>query len=379
MAINIDNSNTGTLTFSPPSSGGNYTLTFPSTAGTNGDALYIDASGNLVFGTASLLGFTTAINNTGVNATVFVTSITASGGSTNQHFALMGSDQFSSLLMLAIPDGTTTGGDARSNSSLDFQMSRSASNQVASGVSANLIGTYLTTAGEWSTAIGCNQSGIYNSSSGLYQNVAIAASSLGGTTPVDAQTSLNTCTNFYNSGYTNEGNFQFTSTGYWLSNVSQAAHVFSCRELSTNANSQIATRRLLWALTSAGSPSTVLTADGNALTLYNGLRAQNTNTCQLLEVRYVGVGIVAGISVTPTDFLVGYVQIFATKGATAATQTATAISNTVIQSGGAGAGWSVSIGANTTLGCPTITANGSSSSTVRWIAFIMTAEVAAQA
>lgn len=383
MAINIDNSNTGTLTFSPPSSGGNYTLTFPSTAGVNGDSLYIDASGNLLFGTASLYGFTTAINNTGVNATVFVSSITASGGSTNQHFAFNAfggfAGQYSSLLMMAIPDGTATGGNVRGDNALDFQLVRSGNNQVASGTKANLIGTYQSATGNYATLIGTSGGAMSNvSSSAGTQMVGIAASNLTSTNPINAEMSLNTCTTFFTASSSNEGQYQFTSTGDWLGNVSKAVHLFGCRELSTTANSQMATRRLIWCLTSGTTPI-VMTADGNSLTAFNGLGTQNFNTCQLLEVKYIGVATVAGIFATPADFLVGSVQIFSTKGATAATQTATAISNTVIQSGGLGSGWTVTVAANTTLGCPTVTATGSGATIVRWIAFVMTAEVSAQA
>lgn len=378
MAINIDSSNTGILTLSPPTSGGNYTLILPSTAGTTGDALYVDGSGNLVFGTAGLTGFTTAINSTGVNTTVFVSSITASGGTTNQHFSMNAFDANSSLLMLSIPDGTATGGDSRGALSLDLQRSKSSNTQVAWGSNANLIGSRLSAGGNWTTTIGGNQNAVANAAGAGVQRVYINTANCSGTTPSSAEVSLNTATIFYDGTATNQGAFQFTSTGYYLGNVSQFAHIFSCRQLSTTANSQLATRRIIYGV-STGATTVVLTADGNAINAANNLGAQNNNTCQMLEVRYIAVAQTANVTTTPTDYLVGWTQIFATKGVGAATQTASSTFNGVAFQGGAATGWTVTVGANTTLGCPTFSGTGSAGLTVRWMAFVMTAEVTAQA
>jgi len=379
MAINLDSTNTGVLTLSPPTSGGNYTLVLPSTAGTVGDALYVDGSGNLLFGVPSLTGFTTAINNTGVNATNFVSVITASGGTANQHFSFSAFDSNSSLLMLAIPNGAASGGDSRGPSSLDLQLSRSSNTQIAYGTYSNLIGTYLCAAGNWATLIGDYQGSANNSSSSAgVQRVSISTTNLSGTTPASSEVSLNTCSSFFNGSSTSKGAFQFTSTGYYAGNASQFAHIFGCRELSTTENSQLATRRIIYGVT-VGAVTTVLTADGNAITANNNLGTVNNNTCQMLEVRYVGVAQTATVTTTPTDYIVGWTQIFATKAASAATQTATNSFNGVVFQGGAATGWSTSVAANTTLGCPTFSATGSAGLTVRWIAFVMTAEVTAQA
>jgi hypothetical protein len=379
MAINIDNSNAGTLTLSPPSSGGNYTLVLPSTTGTVGQALYIDGSGNFLFGSASLVGFDVVLNNTGVNSSVNVSSLTASGGTTNQHFRIGAFDNNSSLLILRIPDGTATGGDSRGPLSLDLQLAKSSNTQVAFGTSSNLIGTYLSAAGNWSTLIGCSQSSVANSSAVAgVQKVSIAATNLSGTVPASSEVSLNASTNAFNGSQTSKGAFQFTSAGEYLGNVSQFAHVFGCKQLSTTENSQLATRRIIYGVT-VGAVTTVLTADGNAINANNNLGTVNNNTCQMLEVRYVGVASTATVTTTPTDYIVGWTQIFSTKAASAATQTASSTFNGVVFQGGAGSSWSTSVAANTTLGCPTFSATGSAGLTVKWIAFVMTAEVTAQA
>lgn len=68
MAIQVDNSNTGVLTFKPASSG-NYTLVFPSTAGSASQFLQTDGSGNLSWAAAG--GTTTnavTFNNGGAGA-----------------------------------------------------------------------------------------------------------------------------------------------------------------------------------------------------------------------------------------------------------------------------------------------------------------------
>jgi hypothetical protein len=52
MAIQFDNSNTGTVTLKPPASG-SVALVLPSADGTSGQVISTDGSGNLSFVTAS--------------------------------------------------------------------------------------------------------------------------------------------------------------------------------------------------------------------------------------------------------------------------------------------------------------------------------------
>lgn len=83
--------------------------------------------------------FTEALATASPNSTVNVSSFTASGGSTNQDFAAV--PKGTGGLIGAIPDSTSTGGDARGRQSVDLQFSRSAAAQVvASDKSAIIAG-----------------------------------------------------------------------------------------------------------------------------------------------------------------------------------------------------------------------------------------------
>jgi len=88
------------------------------------------------------------------NATVNHLSLQATGATTNVSVSIVpkGTGSFS----LAVPDGTTTGGNARGTNAIDLQTSRAAANQVASGAGSVAIGTSLRSSGTSSVAIGDN-------------------------------------------------------------------------------------------------------------------------------------------------------------------------------------------------------------------------------
>jgi hypothetical protein len=79
-------------------------------------------------------------------------------------------------LLANIPDGTATGGNARGNFAVDFQQSRTASNQVSSGFGSTIIGglnnrssgNYSTTSGNTNIASGVESTafGAFNTASG---------------------------------------------------------------------------------------------------------------------------------------------------------------------------------------------------------------------
>jgi len=100
-----------------------------------------------------LTKFTEAESTTSPNATVYVDSLTASGSSTNVDIAIKpkGTGSF----MLAIPDGTSTGGNKRGTNSVDLQTSRGSNTQVASGNSSSILGgTSNTVSGNNSSILG---------------------------------------------------------------------------------------------------------------------------------------------------------------------------------------------------------------------------------
>lgn len=88
------------------------------------------------------------------NNTVNHASLQATGGTTNVSVSIV--PKGTGAFCLAVPDGTTTGGNARGANAIDMQTLRSAATQVASGDSAILIGAAGTSSGTYSVAIGRN-------------------------------------------------------------------------------------------------------------------------------------------------------------------------------------------------------------------------------
>lgn len=135
--------------------------------------------------------FTEAQSTSSPNATVYVSSITASGGATNIDAVIM--PKGTGAVLAAVPDGTATGGNKRGAYALDLQTSRDGATQVGSGdysvvlgrknigsgESAVSIGYWNTTSGQSATSLGYGgtASGSYSVTIGA--NTASASHSLG--------------------------------------------------------------------------------------------------------------------------------------------------------------------------------------------------------
>ena len=147
MPIQLNNTATSVVTLKSGTSS-TAQLVFPSANGTASQVLKTNGSGTLSWTTLSsvpVTGFTTT-DSTG--------SFIASGGTTNQGVAVVakGSGGFS----LQVPDGTTTGGDARGLLSVDLGLSRTASSQVTSGANSILAGNNSSATQSGSIALGVN-------------------------------------------------------------------------------------------------------------------------------------------------------------------------------------------------------------------------------
>ncbi|MFZ9091410.1 MAG: hypothetical protein ACO3FE_15125 [Planctomycetaceae bacterium] len=86
------------------------------------------------------------------NATVNHLSMRATGNTTNVSVSIVpkGTGSFS----LAVPDGTTTGGNVRGTNAIDLQTARTAATQVASGTRSVVIGARNTASGTDTVAVG---------------------------------------------------------------------------------------------------------------------------------------------------------------------------------------------------------------------------------
>ncbi|MBL8000254.1 MAG: hypothetical protein JNL32_16645, partial [Candidatus Kapabacteria bacterium] len=153
----------------------------PNADGTSGQVLRTDGAGNLSWATTGLQYFTEARNNTALNATVPVHQFAASGAETNIDIAI--TPKGTGALTAHIADGTAAGGDKRGNNSVDWQTSRSAANQVASGSSSVVSGgTRNIASGSQSTVGG----GFGNVASNLQSTVGggISNTASGGTSTI---------------------------------------------------------------------------------------------------------------------------------------------------------------------------------------------------
>jgi hypothetical protein len=133
--------------------GGTGTATPSLVAGTN-----ITISGSFpnqtinASGGGGLTQFTAAESTTAPNATVYVDSLTAAAASTNADVAFVAKGTGATLAQ--VPDSTTTGGNKRGANATDWQKSRTAANQVASGTSSTIAGGENNRAGNTVSFVG---------------------------------------------------------------------------------------------------------------------------------------------------------------------------------------------------------------------------------
>ncbi|DAZ90884.1 TPA_asm: putative tail fiber protein [Cyanophage Cy-LDV1] len=88
-------------------------------------------------GGGGLTHFTESVNTSAPNATVPVVRLLATNAATNVDAAF--TPKGTGAILAQIPDGTTVGGNKRGSGAVDFQSSRSAATQVASGTRAAIL------------------------------------------------------------------------------------------------------------------------------------------------------------------------------------------------------------------------------------------------
>lgn len=98
------------------------------------------------------MGDLSYFNEAYTTSTATTASLTADTPATNIDFAIV--PKGTGAFTLAVPDGTTTGGNARGSRAIDLQLSRSNAAQVASGSNSIAIGRRQTASGSNSIAMG---------------------------------------------------------------------------------------------------------------------------------------------------------------------------------------------------------------------------------
>jgi nitrogen fixation protein len=115
---------------------------------------------------AGLNYFTEAQNTSAPNATTPVDSLTAVSAATNADFAII--PKGNGAIIADIPDGLVAGGNKRGTGAVDFQLSRLANTEVASGNNSVISGGYRNRATNTDASIG---GGVDNTASGTQSRV----------------------------------------------------------------------------------------------------------------------------------------------------------------------------------------------------------------
>lgn len=103
-------------------------------------------------GGGGLTDITESLNTASPNNVDNVVALTVTGGTVDTYLALV--PKGTAGLLLAVPDGTATGGNIRGNYAVDLQRVRNAATKVASGASSFVAGQQNTASGAFSVAIG---------------------------------------------------------------------------------------------------------------------------------------------------------------------------------------------------------------------------------
>lgn len=304
----------------------------------------------LVGGGGGLTGATSALNVAAPNTVINASSITASGGSTNQDIALV--PKGTGGILGQVADGTTAGGNRRGQYAVDWQHGvRGAAAQVASGdYSAIVGGLNVTASGLYSVA-----GGISNTASGQ-QSVAFG---LGNTASGDG--SLVTGSNCVADGL-----YSRVHGNYGSSRGIRLADIFGTNGGSILGQHQRENHGLLLNTTTttpgvavayagaASAANQVVLANNSAMTFSILVSAKKTGSTDTAHFKIEG-GIVRGTSAATTA-IVG-----------------TPVVTTLAAAAGASS-WAVAVSANTTLGCLTVTVTGGAYA-VEWDVQLLASQV----
>jgi len=354
-------------------------------AGTNGYVLTAGGTGaNVTWAAAAagLTGFTAALNTSSPNNTNNVSSVTASGGTTNQFVAIV--PKGTGGLMAQIPDSLSTGGNVRGAQSTDWQQARNNNTEVASGSKSVICGGEANTSAGNRSFVGAgynnniSTAGFASSIMGGYNNEI--SGMLNGYATV-AGGNDNRCLGTYADWATiggGQGN-RASGTGstivggyYGNTNQISKAFVYGGGAMGASTGNSGGNQFGIYPLgtTTTDATATILVSDTGA--------ASNTNqvllrTNSAFSFRAVVVGAVTGGGNMKAWSIVGAIK----QGASAGTTAFVGTPATNIDAGDAGAStWLAVAGVDTSNGALKITVTGQASTTIKWMATVYTPEVA---
>jgi hypothetical protein len=368
------------------------------TATNTGGAVTVDISG----GGGGLTGFTAAESTAAPNATVYVDSLTAAAASTNADVAFVAKGTGATLAQ--VPTSTAAGGNKRGTHATDFQKSRTAATQVASGnFSSILAGENNTASGIASSVIG----GLTNTASNFYCVVVGGSSnSATGVRGTVVGGNANNATGNASAvvgGTSNAASASSSSVFGGQSNISsgfQATVLGGESNISNGTGSSViggraaTTRSIVGNFVTTASNIPITTANGvqQLATLLLGRQTTDATATRLASdsstagttnqvilpdnsaYTFQGTCIanVTGGGTTSGWKFEGVIK----RGANAAsTALVAAVTPTVIAQDAGAAAWVLAVTADTTNGGIAVTVTGAAATTIRWVAKIETTEV----
>ena len=268
------------------------------------------------------------------NATVPVHALTALGAETNIDFVIApkGAGAFS----LQVPDNTTAGGNKRGAGAVDLQTSRNSAIQVASGQDSFLAGAYCRASGNRAAAAG-------------YQASATGPDSFatGSLTVADAQ-------------------YGFSSGSYTTTRTTIGAQAWG----NAAALGRQQLRRIPLRIDTTSTTAEVLNTSGSSTPGSNQVVALPNNSAYYCRLRVLARNTATNESMSWSG------TALIKRGANAASTTL--IGSTIASDFGDASmsACTVTLSADTTLGCLAVTVTGLASTTIRWVAQLETVEAA---
>jgi hypothetical protein len=316
-------------------------------------------------------GFTSAENTTAPNATVYVDSLTSSAASTNADVAFVAKGAGATLAQ--VPDSAATGGNKRGQYATDWQKSRSAAAQVASGLYSFIgSGDQNKASGNWSVIGGGFVNTVNQSSAavlGGQNNTASAGSSIvgGGDT--------NTASGGFSAivgGSNNlaDASYSFVSGGsLGTTRGIIGYHVFpACYGVVGFAAGNSQSGLLLVGTVTTTATATVLTSDGSAASTTNQVILPNNSAY------YFKGSITAGVTGAGNSAAWAFEGLIKRGAGVGTTVIVQSVVNLIAQDSGAST-WVVAIAADTTNGGLKVTVTGQATTTIRWVCKIETTEM----
>lgn len=338
-------------------------------------------------GGGGLTGFTSTLETASPNNATNVSTLTASGGTTDQNAALVAKGTGATLAQ--VPDSTTTGGNVRAARATDLQKQRGNATQVASGTNSALIGGLSNTAsGNYSFAMGdtntasgdssialgknCTASqnrtvalGDFASASAAYafaQGFGCSASGQNAVSMGESTAASGTHSQAFGSNTTANANYSQASGLYSSAKTVIGAWARASYRFSSTGDAQSRQFQLSSDTTNA-TPEAVSTNNSAAATS-NQITLDNNSS-------YVIKGTVVARENATGDTKSWEFTAHIKRGANAAaTAMVAAATVTGIAADAGAAAWALAVTANTTLGCLSISVTGEAAKTIKWTSHV---------